>query len=714
DVVLNKVFSQNEDFKKLDRETQLRIINSYDSEFKSVKLREMYLDANLMRVSSLEDKIKVITDVLKEPSQERDLRLEKAFLSTGFFIEDYKKYQDLFLKNSFEAFKQERSAHHGAGAALSMLIKYEDGNLGKIRENVMWLVGSGAELTYDLNKRFMKQSIKPDQIKELFKNIQPLREALIEEVCTGPKVFFNNKEELNALLDDLFANSLKPEPSTSKQVRDRNSLKTVVKEALYKVFDSQNEVKKLEIMNRMVDKLIHTPTLQFEDLVQTLLSAYGTVGVKFAQILSSQMEIKTRFPVLYDKLSDLKDSNAPISLDELMQAIETSPELKAKNIKVLKLLGSASIKCVYLAEIDGEEMVLKARRMRADKSLNTEIEDFNYLVKVLSPILEKEFGITNIPQYAERIFADIREEADLYIEAKNMFQMNNLVIKEYNSSKSAPNVRFAVSSVQHKFSNSVIMLETLAPGASFKSIKEASANSPRDTEAKREVAFLEQEISKFFSYSADKFIHVDPHDGNIFIDKDDKGNYRITLIDLGLAQEINQSLPSDLKALLQDKSFWKIINSITSQDLKLLASVSKFASIDDLMQNENISLTLLSKFFQASAAQKFTIAKTVDINPFVVQPALAKISQLKQKLKTSNLDDEFGNLVKTLGDETVSKILEKSAGKNLKEVALILLNNLDQAENFTVSNKLWRFLFALSKSPYVVERIMQDPQLLTL
>ena len=42
-----------------------------------MKLREMYLDANLMRVSSLEDKIKVITDVLKEPSQERDLRLVK-------------------------------------------------------------------------------------------------------------------------------------------------------------------------------------------------------------------------------------------------------------------------------------------------------------------------------------------------------------------------------------------------------------------------------------------------------------------------------------------------------------------------------------------------------------------------------------------------------------------------------------------------------------
>jgi hypothetical protein len=93
---------------------------------------------------------------------------------------------------------------------------------------------------------------------------------------------------------------------------------------------------------------------------------------------------------------------------------------------------------------------------------------------------------------------------------------------------------------------------------------------------------------------------------------------------------------------------------------------------------------------------------------------LAKISQLKQKLKTANLDGELGNLVKMLGDETVSKILEKSAGKSLKEVALILLNNLDQAENFTVSNKLWRFLFALSKSPYVVERIMQDPQLLTL
>jgi predicted unusual protein kinase regulating ubiquinone biosynthesis (AarF/ABC1/UbiB family) len=713
DVVLNKIFSQNEKFKELDSETQLKIINSYDSEFKAVKLKEMYLDANLGRVLTLEDKVKVITDVLKEPSQERDLRLEKAFLTTGFFIEDYKKYEDLFLENSFEAFKQDRSAHHAAGAVLSFLINPKNG-LGKIRDTLMWLVGFRAELDDRWKEYFLECSIKPDQIKELFQEIKPLRDAVIQEVCVGGKGFFNNKEELNALLGDLFADSLRPEKGTSKQVSDRNSLKIVVKEALYKVFDSQNEVKKLEIMNRMVDKLLKTPTLEFEDLVQTLLSAYGTVGVKFAQILSSQMEIKARFPVLYDKLSDLKDSNAPIPLDELMQAIETSPELKAKNIKILKLLGSASIKCVYLAEIDGEEVVLKVRRMRADKSLDTEIQDFNYLIESLSPLLEQEFGIRNIPKYAERIFADIREEADLEVEAENMLKMNNLVIKEYNASKSATNVKFAVSSVQRELSNSVIMVETLAPGASFKNIKEAVGQAAERDKAEPEVAFLEEEISKSFSYSANKFIHVDPHDGNIFINKDDKDNYEITLIDLGLAQEMNQSLHPDLKDLLEDQSFWKIINTITSQDLKLLASVSKFASIDDLMQNENISLTLLSKFFQASAAQKFTIAKTVDINPFVVQPALAKISQLKQKLKTANLDDEFGNLVKTLGDETVSKILEKSAGKNLKEVALILLNNLDQAENFTVSNKLWRFLFALSKSPYVVERIMQDPQLLTL
>jgi predicted unusual protein kinase regulating ubiquinone biosynthesis (AarF/ABC1/UbiB family) len=714
DVVLNKIFSQNKEFKELDQETQLKIINFYDSEFKAIKLKEMYLDANLERALSLEDKVKIITDVLKEPSQERDLRLEKAFLSTGFFIEDYKKYEDLFLKNSFEAFKQDRSAHHGAGAALSFLIDRENGDLAKVRNNLMWLVGSRAELDDDSKEYFRERSIKPDQIKELFKDIKPLRDAVIQEVCVAKNGFFNNKEELNTLLDDLFADSLRPEKGTSKQVRDRNSLKIVVKEALYKVFDSQNEVKKLEIMNRMVDKLVKTPTLEFEDLVQTLLSAYGTVGVKFAQILSSQMEIKARFPVLYDKLSDLKDSNAPIPLDEFMQAIDTSPELKAQSIKVLDLRGSASIKCVYLTEINEDERMLKVRRMRADKSLGTEIDDFNYLIEALSPVLEKEFGIRNIPKYAERIFADIREEADLEIENTNMFKMNNLVIKEYNASRSADNVRFAISSVDSKYSNSVIMSETRALGDSFKNLKEAVVGAASRDEAEREVAFLEEEISKFFSYSADKFIHVDPHDGNIFINKDDKGNYEITLIDLGLAQEMNQSLPPELKALLQDKSFWKIINSITSQDLKLLASVSKFASIDDLMQNENISLTLLSKFVQASAVQQFTIAKTMDINPLVVQPALRKISQLKQKLETANLDGELGNLVKMLGDETVSKILEKSAGQSLKEVALILLNNLDQAENFPVSNKLWRFLFALSKSPYVVERIMQDPQLLTL
>ena len=178
DVILNKIFTKDNRFDSLEREVQLKIINLYDSEFKSVKLREKYIDSNLPKAQTLEQKIRVITDVLTEASKERDSRIEKAFLETGFTFNNVEKYKSLFCENSLEAFKKDRIATHGAGAALSYILNSGYGTLSDTRETINWLINKKNELPETLSLVFKNNALNPDQLRELFKEIKPLREGV--------------------------------------------------------------------------------------------------------------------------------------------------------------------------------------------------------------------------------------------------------------------------------------------------------------------------------------------------------------------------------------------------------------------------------------------------------------------------------------------------------------------------------------------------------
>lgn len=706
DVILNKLFSDNTNnvFTKLDKATQTQIIDLYESDFKSIRLKEIYLDHHLSSCDSLDAKINLIVEILTEPSKERDERLGKAFLESGFDLKDYEKYSDLFLVSSIEAFKKDRVAMHGAGALFNIFFghkKNDKDGLKDARETAVWLIKKGIEVPSKVKNYFNYINADPQLMKDFFNDYESLRKSIVQEAFVGDNGFFSHPEDLNKLLDSLFGKSLEQSEGKNKEVKDRNKLKTVVREALYRVFDSHNETKKLEIMNRMVSKLSENPDMEFEDLVHVLLSAYGTVGVKLAQILASQNEIKERFPVLYTKLDELKDANAPIPISEVMDAIKTNPNFYNKDVKVLKLLGSASIKCVYLAEIDGEEAVLKVRRKRADKSLTQEIKDFEYLVDALNPLLKQEFGISNIPNYSERIFTDIKEEVDLIIEAGNMREMANIV-NDFNSAKYSP-VTFSVSRINQELSNGIIMVESLSPGVPLKKLRE-------DDNAEL-VYLVEQEVARFTAFCADRFIHVDPHDGNIFVNHNNDGKVTVSLIDLGLAQKLPK-MPKELNTLITDNEFWDIVNSLNVKDFTLLSQISKYTDLESLLDGGKVAWNILNNIWKSPMNNKLEAAFKFHINPLQISKTLDKFAKLKEKLVETGYDQNLRSLLKLIGTEASKDIIQKSQNKSLKEMSLVLLNQLDKSKSFKVNQELWRFLLSVSKNPYIIERIKEKPDLL--
>lgn len=702
DVILNQLFTdKNSVFVRLDKKTQQHIMSLYESDFKLVTLKENHLEQCLSLCSSLDEKVALIDEVLPEPSKERDARLERVFLESGFALDDYNKYSDMFLENSIEAFKKDRVAMHGFGAIFNIFFAKDNKGLKDARETAIWLIKDGVEVPSKVANYFKYLNTSPQLMKDFFNDYESLRNSVIQEAFVGDNGFFSHPDELNKLLDSLFDKSLEHEEGKAKVVNDRNKLKTLVREALYRVFDSSNETKKLAIMNRMISKLSETPELEIEDLIQVLLSSYGTVGVKLAQILSSQSEIKERFPELYSKLEELKDANAPIPISEIFDAIKSNPNLQSKDIKILKLLGSASVKCVYLVEIDGEEAVLKVRRKRADKSLIQETNDFEYLVNTLNPILEKEFGISNIPNYSERIFADIKEEVDLIVEAKNMLEMKKIV-DDFNHAEYS-NVTFGVSEIKEELSNGIIMVEGLAPGIPLKNFREESNSEIID--------IVEKEVARFTAYCADKFIHVDPHDGNLFIKQSDEGEIMISLIDLGLAQKL-PAMPKTLNNLISDDEFWNIVNLLDVKDFKLLSQISEYVSIESLLDDGKLSWNILNNMWKSSFNNKFQAALKFQIDPLQISKTLNKFAKLKNKLSEHGCDQDLKYLFQLIGTDTGKNIIQCSQNKGIKEISLILLNQLDQSQSFKVNQELWRSLLSVSKNPYVIERIKSDPSLL--
>ncbi len=705
-------------FKDANLETQKEFIDLFDSKLKVAKYVEVFLESLVNKTElSLNEKIESINFVHKDANKEKDSWIERAFFNSSFSLEDLDKYKDFMSYNSFDNFRKESVFSNGLIALLEyeyekVLDKSElqkRANINKVNL-LLWIMQKSENdefIPERIKKQLEKQNLSPNELRVFFEKLKELRTVSINNFFIGENGIFDEHIKRKAgepsameyLLEEMFKDVLSLEETGAETELNRNKLKMIVKEILPKVFDSEMNVKKLDIMNRLVEDLVTKKSkIEVEDLIQILLSAYGTVGVKIAQILSSQNEIQERFPKLNEVLSTLKDDNNSISLKDFSDAIATIPEFKNRDVRIKRQLAAASIKSVFLAEIDGEETVIKVRRKASDKLLEREIEDFRYLVDSLKAPLKKHFGIENLPNYPERIFADIHEECDLNVEFANLILLNKLCEK-FNSEGNDSSFKYTTPTPNKELSNQYLMTETVLPGQNLNKIKQEGTGN---------LDGVEESLARFMAYSLLHAIHVDPHDGNIFKDGSNLG-----FIDTGLMQKMPQ-LPENINRLLKDSSFLDTLSSLNIKDFELLKNLSKIIDLDVLVSGnpDDGPIKNILKLAYGDWAKCQELINLFMKDKVNSAKSLQKLRQLYLPLKEYGFADDVKEILRNIGSKTLNKIATDIDGKSFKEAILIVLNSLELSTNFDVSKTLWRTFLTASKRPEAFQQIAKEPEII--
>lgn len=696
-------------FKDANLETQKEFIDLFDSKLKVAKYVEVFLESLVNKTElSLNEKIESINFVHKDANKEKDSWIERAFFNSSFSLEDLDKYKDFMSYNSFDNFRKESVFSNG----LIALLEYEyEKVLDKKVNLLLWIMQKSENdefIPEHIKKQLEKQNLSPNELRVFFEKLKELRTVSINNFFIGENGIFDEHIKRKAgepsameyLLEEMFKDVLSLEETGAETELNRNKLKMIVKEILPKVFDSEINVKKLDIMNRLVEDLVTKKSkIEVEDLIQLLLSAYGTVGVKIAQILSSQNEIQERFPKLNEVLSTLKDDNNSISLKDFSDAIATIPEFKNRDVRIKRQLAAASVKSVFLAEIDGKEMVIKVRRKASDKLLEREIEDLRYLVDSLKAPLKEHFGIENLPNYPERIFADIHEECDLKVELANLILLG-LLCEKFNSEGNDSSFKYTTPTPDPTLSNSCVMTERVLPGQNLNKIKQ---------EGKDSLDGVEESLARFMAYSLLHAIHVDPHDGNIFKD----GSKLLGFIDAGLMQKMPQ-LPENINRLLKDSSFLDTLSSLNIKDFELLKNLSKIIDLDVLVSGnpDDGPIKNILKLAYGDWAKCQELINLFMKDKVNSAKSLLKLRQLYLPLKKYGFADDVKEIFRNIGSKTLNKIATDIDGKSFKEAILIVLNSLELSTNFDVSKTLWRTFLTASKRPEAFQQIAKEPEII--
>ena len=702
-------------FKEADLKTQKEFIDLFDSKLKVAKYVEVFLESLVNNTElSLQEKIESINFVHKDANKEKDSWIERAFFNSSFSLSDLYENKDLMSYNSFDSFRKESVFSNGLIALLGheyervpdTLKLQKRANVSKVNL-LLWIMQKSENdefIPERIKTQLEKQNLSPNELRVFFEKLKELRTVSINNFFIGENGIFDEHIKRKAgepsameyLLEEMFKDVLSLEEAGTETELNRNKLKMIVKEILPKVFDSEMNVKKLEIMNRLVDDLVTKKSkIEVEDLIQILLSAYGTVGVKIAQILSSQNEIQERFPKLNEVLSTLKDDNNSISLKDFSDAIATIPEFKNRDVRIKQQLAAASIKSVFLAEIDGEEMVIKVRRKASDKLLEREVEDFRYLVDSLKAPLKEHFDIENLPNYPERIFADIYEECDLNIEFANLTLLRGLCEK-FNSEGNDSSFKYTTPTPNQELSNQYLMTETVLPGQNLNKIKQEGIDS---------LDGVEESLARFMAYSLRYVIHVDPHDGNIFKDGPNLG-----FIDTGLMQKMPE-LPENINRLLKDSSFLDTLSSLNIKDFELLKNLSKIIDLDVLVSGnpDDGPIKNILKLAYGDGAKRQELINLFMKDKVNSVKSLQKLRQLYLPLKKYGFAEDVKEIFHNIGSKTLNKIAADIDGKSFKEAILIVLNSLELSTSFDVSKTLWRTFLTASKRPEAFQQIATEP-----
>jgi len=184
----------------------------------------------------------------------------------------------------------------------------------------------------------------------------------------------------------------------------------------------------MNISNRWPDlKAIKTLTEEEQEarLTRVMLESSGVVGVKIGQFLS-RTELVDVGEMTRRDLARLKEQAEPINKGTAMTLINALREASGESpLKVIRLLGSASVKCVYMAEEKVgnamRQVAVKLKRPEVKVRIDNELWFFESVIKDLAARgdISGELSASMVKQVREMITS----EMDFKREAENQKRM---------------------------------------------------------------------------------------------------------------------------------------------------------------------------------------------------------------------------------------------------------------------------------------------------
>ena len=284
-----------------------------------------------------------------------------------------------------------------------------------------------------------------------------------------------------------------------------------------------------------------------QKVLDTFISL-GPVYIKLGQWLSSRADI---LPQPYmEELAKLQDDVPPAPFEQIKPIIENdlgSIEQKFESIKTDALSG-ASLGQVYLAKIDGKDVVVKVKRPGIEKIV---AEDLKVLKKILP--LALKFVDPNLRFSARAMLAQfietIHEEMDYTIESSNLKKIKKNMTKYSN---------VVIPGVYDDYSSKNVLTMEYIPG-----IKVTNIDALDEKGIDRQKLVIDVHKIFFTMLLRNAIFHADPHPGNISVTDDAK----LILYDYGMVGRLDNETRMKLVRLylaLIEKDPPRTVNAMNS------------------------------------------------------------------------------------------------------------------------------------------------------
>jgi len=468
------------------------------------------------------EKFDLILKYIPDPCSLRDYLIKNYLLESRLEIKDLESIEALLSSAATKGSKLSKNSEvEFVGTEILRGIA-PNTDRAERSELLLWLFGASASPPERVQITGGMLGLNFDnQIKDFQLLSSNEKRDFLAEHFLGDKGLFEPSSEadnsaMKNFLGEIFDQKIAPNLESQSEFMKPEMLRDI----FLTVFEAYLPERRHYFFAALIEKMGGEKSISGEDFIAIFFEQVGAAGIKLGQVLSNSPEINES---LRNRLSELKSAAEPFNPLGVVSRMKDHGLLDGEKLKVTSLdafLGAASIKQAHIvtAEVDGEpeQEVVKAKRITIDKYIDHDLQ----ALAVVFDRLRKNWDI-QIPRYLlSEISATLHDETDFVQEARKQELLGKSLPKKDKNG-------FSFQTTKVRYASEDTMMEKLAPGVE---LGKMSKSDPVKYE-KYSRAVGQELFREIFETG---IFHADLHDGNVFVDEENKA---ITFIDAGAVGE---------------------------------------------------------------------------------------------------------------------------------------------------------------------------------